>query len=163
MIVETGRVVAVDNDVAWVETVRRSSCGACASQESCGPNLLDRFLAGRRTHVRVRLAGGERQVAINDLVEIGLAENMIVRASALAYLLPLAGLILGAAAGPRAGFVESADAASMIGAAAGFGLAMLGVRWLSTGRVLGGAEPVLVRVLASRDAECERVLARAGD
>jgi len=163
MILETGRVIAVDDDVAWVETVRRSSCGACSSQDSCGPNLLDRFLAGRRTHVRVRLVGDGRQVAINDLVEIGLAENMIVRASALAYLLPLAGLIVGAAAGSGAMFVGSADAASMIGAALGFGLAMLAVRWLSTGAALGGAEPVLVRVLPSREADRDRVLVRAGD
>ena len=67
MILETGRVIAVDDDVAWVETVRRSSCGACSGQDSCGPNLLDRFLAGRRTHVRVRLVGDEvAVVAVNS-------------------------------------------------------------------------------------------------
>ena len=51
----------------------------------------------------------------------------------------------------------------MIGAALGFGLAMLVVRWLSTGAALGGAEPVLVRVLPSREADRDRVLVRAGD
>ena len=34
MLTETGRVVAVDDDGLWVETVRRSTCNACRTHSS---------------------------------------------------------------------------------------------------------------------------------
>ena len=40
MLTETGRVVAVDDDGLWVETVRRSTCNACGVRQGCGHGLL---------------------------------------------------------------------------------------------------------------------------
>ena len=43
MLLETGRVVAVDADSVWVETIRRTTCGSCAVQKGCGHGLLNQL------------------------------------------------------------------------------------------------------------------------
>ena len=42
-IVEMGRIVAVEQDpqlTVWVETIKRSTCGTCASKKGCGNEHL---------------------------------------------------------------------------------------------------------------------------
>jgi len=40
MIEETASVVALEDDFAWVETQRKSTCGACAVNKGCGAATL---------------------------------------------------------------------------------------------------------------------------
>lgn len=129
MIVESGRVVAVEGDALWVETIRRSTCQGCAARSGCGHGLLNRFGGGRRNRVRVALPGdraaGEFQV--DDEIEVGLPAPVLLGGIALAYLMPLALLLGGLVAGARWG-----DGAALAGAAAGlllgFALARLHAR-----------------------------------
>lgn len=129
MLVETGRVVAVDTEGLWVETIRESTCGSCAAQKGCGHGILSRFGSGRRAYVHV-LWGGitSDDCAVDDQVRISIPEDVILRGSLVVYMLPLVCMLAGAAAGatllPLAGEWPAA-----IGAILGFAAGFVLVRW----------------------------------
>lgn len=150
MLTETGRVVAVDADGFWVETIRRSSCNACGVRQGCGHGLLERLREGQRGLIRV-LPGeaGREDCRMHDHVCIGIPESLLLRASLLVYLLPLLTLLTGATLGvvlvPSA---ASSDPAAMVGAILGFCVGLVCVRWHAW-RHRGDPEmqPILLAVL----------------
>ncbi len=120
-------MVAVEADAVWVQTLRRSTCGSCSARQGCGHGLLNAIGAGRAHHVRA-LAGQVRpeQCQVGDRVEIAIPESLLLRGSALVYLLPLATMMLGAVAG--AVLWPTLEALSLAGA--GLGLTTgLGALW----------------------------------
>ena len=130
MLTETGRVVAVEADSIWVETIRQSTCGACAVRKGCGHGLLNRFSEGRRGYIRV-LPGDLLQAAdcqIDDQVMIAIPEEVILRGSFIVYLMPLLALLGGAVLGSRLA-PASPDPGAVLGALIGFGLGLALVRW----------------------------------
>ncbi len=118
MLTETGRVVAVEEDGLWVETIRRSTCGSCAASAGCGHGLLARIADGRTGLVRV-LQGPQSpsDCRVDDRVRIGIPERLLLRGSLVVYLLPLAALLAGAALGMT---LAGSDAGAVAGAAGGF-------------------------------------------
>lgn len=128
MLRETGRVVAIDDDGVWVETIRRSTCGACAARKGCGHGLLERHAGSRRGLVRVlpgpRLAA--RECRVGDQVLIELPESVVLKGSLTVYALPLVVMLSGAALSrPLVG----GDSAAVIGAVGGLALGLALVRW----------------------------------
>lgn len=129
MLVETGRVVALEPESLWVETIRQSTCGSCAVKQGCGHGLLNRIADGRSGYVRVlRGDSSSPQCAVDDQVRISIPEQVILRGSVVVYMLPLLCMLAGAAliayllpAGPETLSVLGAG----LGLALGFGL----VRW----------------------------------
>jgi sigma-E factor negative regulatory protein RseC len=129
MLIETGRVVAIDPDGLWVETIRRSTCGTCAAQKGCGHGLINRLSDGKRGYVRV-LPGKRdpQECSVDDQVRISIPEEVILRGSLIVYMLPLLCMLAGAAA--AVGLLPgSQDVLAALGAAAGFGLGFVLVRW----------------------------------
>lgn len=104
MIEERGRVLSVEPGAVWVETIRRSTCGSCQARDGCGQALLQRLGSGARSGF-IR-AISEQPLAIGDEVIIGLAENAVLKASALVYVLPLLLLFLSAVLADLAGLSE---------------------------------------------------------
>ena len=96
MIEEPARVLSCDCGEALVQTEQRSACGGCSARAGCGTSLLAQVFGHKpaRLHVANPIAAkpGERVI-------VGLSERGLVRASALLYLLPLAGMLLGALGG----------------------------------------------------------------
>lgn len=129
MLTESGRVVALEADSLWVETIRRSTCGACAAQKGCGHGLLNRIRDGQRGLVRV-LPGEFRlsDYRINDEVQIGVPDDVIVRGSLIVYMLPLLTLLGGAALASH-WFPAASDLAAAVGMLVGFAAGLLLVRW----------------------------------
>lgn len=167
MLTETGRVVAVDDDGLWVETVRRSTCNACGVRQGCGHGLLERVREGQRGLIRVlpgEAAPGDCR--IDDQVRISIPESLLLRASLLLYLLPLATLLAGAGLGAWLAPAADSDPAAMAGAALGLCLGLAVVRWHAwRHRDNPAMQPVLLAVLprgepASPDSAT--VLARSG-
>ena len=121
MLTETGRVVAVEPDSLWVETIRQSTCGSCAAQKGCGHGLLNRYSDGKRGYVRVlgsdQLAAADCRV--DDQVLIAIPEEVILRGSMILYMLPLLAMLSGAA---LAMFLlpQGGDGTALAGACAGF-------------------------------------------
>ncbi|MCB1700709.1 MAG: SoxR reducing system RseC family protein [Pseudomonadales bacterium] len=99
MLIETGRVVALEDGALWVETIRQSTCGSCAANKGCGHGLLNRIADGRTGYVRV-LSGAvaAEQCAVDDQVRIGIPEQVILRGSMLIYMLPLVCMLAAASA-----------------------------------------------------------------
>jgi sigma-E factor negative regulatory protein RseC len=129
MLRETGRVVAVEDESVWVETIRKSTCGACAASKGCGHGLLERYASGQRGLIRVlpgpRLAPGDCR--IDDQVMIELPEAVVLRGSFIVYALPLLTLLGGAAVPALAG--ASGDLPAALGAGGGLLAGLAFVRW----------------------------------
>jgi sigma-E factor negative regulatory protein RseC len=130
MLVETGRVVAVEADALWVETIRQSTCGACAARQGCGHGLLNRIGDGRSGYVRALRdpAADRRPYAVNDQVRISIPEQVILRGSVVVYMLPLLCMLAVAALTVQL-FPTGPEALAAVGAAVGLGLGFGLVRW----------------------------------
>ncbi|EIC22641.1 SoxR reducing system RseC family protein [Thiorhodovibrio frisius] len=94
MIEEQAIVIAVDDRFAEVEPQRRATCDHCGVKGACGTSLIDRFLGRRPVRLRVTNAIGAR---VGERVILGVADAVLLRAAVVAYLVPLLGLLLGAA------------------------------------------------------------------
>lgn len=94
---ETAKIVAIDTDALWVETIQRSVCGSCVAQKGCGQTLLNR-LGAKPVYLRVLLDGRDASnYQIGQRINIGIPDDVVVKSSLLAYLLPLAGSLVFAA------------------------------------------------------------------
>ncbi|RLT88474.1 MULTISPECIES: SoxR reducing system RseC family protein [unclassified Ketobacter] len=91
MIEETGRVVAKDPGLAWVETLRQSACDSCSAKSGCGHSALAK-LGQNAIHMQ---AVCEIDVTIGDQVVVGVPEEIMVKSSILAYLMPLLTMMVG--------------------------------------------------------------------
>lgn len=148
MLEEAGKVVAVRDQFAWIETAPNTACNSCSVRGGCGTSVLAKLLGRRLGPVRVVDRIG---VSVGDRVVIGISESGLVRGSLAVYCIPLAGLLAGAVAGSFlfAGDAPvDADLASILAAAAGFAA---GLAWLrSFGRKSEQDpryQPVLLRQL----------------
>lgn len=129
MLTEVGRVIAVERNGLWVETIRSSTCGSCGARKACGHGLASQLRDGERGLVRVLPGdGGAGACAVDDRVVISLPEEIILRGSLVAYVLPLAAMLAGALIALEF-FPGNPDTLSALGAvaglAAGFGLVRL--------------------------------------
>ena len=156
MLVESGRVVAVEQDGVWVETLRKTTCGACAARKGCGHGLLNEVSAGSKGLVRV-LVGNDLQAShchVDDQVEFTLPEEVILRGSLVVYIMPLLLMLGGATLASRVPGLSallSEDLQSLLGAVAGFvlgvGLVRLHARYHRHNAAL---QPRLLRRVASQ-------------
>jgi len=141
-------VVAVEHDSLWVETLRQSTCGACSAQKACGHGLLNRFTAGRKGLIRV-LPGAcsPRDCRVDDEVRISIPEEVILRGSLIAYVLPLLCMLAGAGLSVR--FLPGGeDVLAAFGAVAGLAVGFALVRLHGERhRNDESFQPVLVEVL----------------
>lgn len=110
MIEEAGRVIAVETDAVWVETLRQESCQACSSRATCGHHLLSASHKGARAQVRALCHLGN--ISVGDSVRVGIPEKALMHAALRVYLLPLLLLYAGALAGF---FVAGNDASALLG------------------------------------------------
>jgi sigma-E factor negative regulatory protein RseC len=129
MLTETGRVVAVEPDSLWIETIRQSTCGSCQAQKGCGHGLINKISDGTRSYIRV-LPGELAPAAceVDDQVRVAIPEEVILRGSFIVYIVPLAGMLAGAASAASV-FSGNQDILAAIGAVAGFGIGVAVVRW----------------------------------
>lgn len=120
MLTETGRVIRIDGDSVWVQTMRHSVCGSCQARMGCGQNLMNQ-LVGVSADIKVKLdSRAALELAEGDMIEIGIEEGAVVTASILAYGVPLLFLIFS---------ILIADAIQ----ASGFALFLLCVAGVSAG------------------------------
>ena len=127
MIRESGRVVAVEADALWVETIRQTSCNSCSAQKGCGHGLLNKVASSKRNHLRVLLPAKfqSQDFALNDEVELSIPETLLVSAAMIVYILPLVMMLAGAV---LASAVWVGDIAALLGAIVGFALGFILVR-----------------------------------
>ncbi|MFK8048256.1 MAG: SoxR reducing system RseC family protein [Halioglobus sp.] len=129
MLTETGRVVAVEADSLWVETIRQTTCGSCAAQKGCGHSLINQISDGSRSYVRVLCAELESSACkVNDQVRISIPEEVILRGSFIVYMIPLLAMLIAAVAAVE-WFTGNPDLLAIAGASVGFLVGVGAVRW----------------------------------
>jgi sigma-E factor negative regulatory protein RseC len=100
MLEETGVVTAVDGEFAWVETQPKSACGHCTVSNGCGTSVLAKWYSPKKNQVRVvnhlNLQPGAAAV-------LGVADDVLIKAAFIAYMLPLLAMISFAIVGSVSG------------------------------------------------------------
>jgi sigma-E factor negative regulatory protein RseC len=145
MLKENAQVIQVEEGRTVVKTHRGEACHACSAKGACSA-----LGGGKEMTVEVINQIGARE---GDRVELALPEGSFLKASAVTYMIPLLGFLLGAilgqVLGPRWGW--DTDAVSVVLALAGLGLSGILVAVLN--RRLSVKEayiPRIVRVLPSQ-------------
>lgn len=87
MIEEEGRVMAVEEDGVWVETIRKTTCSSCSARHGCGQHLSEKYTSSKK-HSYIK-AISDIVLSEDDKVVVGIPEGALVKASMLVYLLPL--------------------------------------------------------------------------
>ncbi len=157
MLLETGRVVAVEDDGVWVETIRQTTCGSCAAQKGCGHGLLNSMSAGHRSLIRA-LPGALKPAdcRVDDEVRISIPEEVILRGSFIVYMVPLVIMLAGTIIG-SSGLTTNTDVGAALGAALGFAVGVLLVRiHARRHRDDPSLQPTLVDIL-HREAQAVRI------
>ena len=98
MIEETAIVERSEGRYIWISPLgSESGCGSCKSSGSCSSSFLGNFFQDRTSKsIRVK---NTINAKVNDTVVLGIHPQGLLSASALIYLLPIAGLFLFAAMG----------------------------------------------------------------
>lgn len=126
MISETGRIVAIEPDGLWVETIQRSTCGSCAAEKGCGQSLMARLM-GHTSYLWVLLEGRDSaDYRLDQEIQIGVPETVVVKGSLFVYMTPLLGMLGGAG---LAQHLWGSDGYSALGALVGLLAGGVLVRW----------------------------------
>ena len=89
MLQEMGRIVAVESDALWVETIQQSTCGSCSAQKGCGQSLLSK-IGIKPTYIRVLLEGRDAaHYKVDSSVTIGIPNDIILKSSLFVYFTPI--------------------------------------------------------------------------
>ncbi len=93
MILETGRIVSIEPEGLWVETIQRSTCGSCKAEKGCGQSLIAKW-SGHTSYIWVLLEGrNPANYQLGDEIKLGIPEDVIAKGAMLVYLLPLITLL----------------------------------------------------------------------
>ena len=104
MMQEEGQVTGHGREGVWVETQRRSTCGACKARSSCGSGLLSQVSRRKAHRVLIPVPLGEAWPMVGERVVIGIDESAFLRSAGLLYGLPLmSGMLGGIVAEQQAG------------------------------------------------------------
>lgn len=87
-------VVSWQDGIATLSAERHSGCNGCQHKGACSSHIFNEWLGDAGYQLRVAI---DQAVIPGQRIEIGLAENSLLRAALLVYLPPLAGAILMAA------------------------------------------------------------------
>jgi len=146
LIEESGQVVEVQGEFAWIESERTTTCGSCAVRKGCGTSAIAKVLGQRRVRLRVL---NPINASVGDNVVIGITESGLVRGSLAVYAAPLLGLFAGALAGQLLGkqlFGMQSDLLAIAGAISGFIAALIWLKHFSRSTEKDTAyQPVVLR------------------
>jgi sigma-E factor negative regulatory protein RseC len=142
MILETGRIVAIETEGVWVETIQKSACGSCKAEKGCGQSLINKW-DGHTAYIWVLLEGrNPSNYHLGDEIQIGIPEEVVAKGAMLVYMVPLITLLLATAS---AHYQFAHEGITTLSGFAGLLLGGLIVRWYSWRiRLDRNLQPVLV-------------------
>lgn len=142
MLEETARVVDVKDGMLLAETESRSGCSHC-SANNCTTSVVAKLFGVKRNRLVVENRLDARP---GDRVVIGIPDALLVRASLLAYLLPLLSMLGAAAAGEAVGLPANwMSLLALCGLAMGFFMVHRATRGWTSQRY----KPQLLRIAAA--------------
>jgi sigma-E factor negative regulatory protein RseC len=113
LIEATATVVAIENDMAVLETRRTNACSGCGAAGACGTSALGAVFGRKQNLLHIK---NTFDAVPGEQVIIGLPENDLVLASLAAYMVPLVAMIAFSLLALAAG---SGEAISALAALAG--------------------------------------------
>lgn len=128
MIEQTAVVIRTDGQYALVEAQRQSSCGSCNAKQGCGTGMLEGSV-GRRAMRMTAL--NQCEAGVGEEVVVAVPEKGFIKGAFFTYLLPLLLMLVGAVIAQQldlTGTGVNEDFAALLGAVAGFVLALLLLR-----------------------------------
>ena len=134
-------VLRMEGNHAIVKVTAEGGCGRCSESGGCGSNVLGQLFRGG---CRAYAAETSRLHAPGSTVDVSVAPEAPLLAAMLAYGLPLAGLLIGAAIGSSIHGDPGAAAGALLG------LAMAALAALGLARRRAGQ--LRVRVVEAGDA-----------
>ncbi|MGE5028280.1 MAG: SoxR reducing system RseC family protein [Betaproteobacteria bacterium] len=130
MVEGIAHVVAVDGNLAWLEPEQTTSCGSCASSGACGAKGIG--TTASRLEARRFSLENKDALTVGETVVVGIQENALVKASLIAYAIPLTTALGSAALAQWADGRDGITMAAMAGGLLlGLGLARLNANRLS--------------------------------
>ncbi|AOE50402.1 SoxR reducing system RseC family protein [Kangiella sediminilitoris] len=144
MFTEIGHVVAVEGDRAWVQTLTKTGCSSCQVNTTCGSGIVNKAFSHK---VFVTPLKNTLNAHINDEVEVGIPEDLVLKGSLAVYLLPLIFLMLALGLSSIL-FPQLSELGSILSATAGLVTGFLFVRWLlNREKNKTRLEPKLIRIV----------------
>ena len=141
MVEGIAQVVKIEGKTAWLVPEQGSSCGSCASAAACGSKGVG-TTASRLDNRRFRI-DNNANLAVGERVVFGIRDNVLLKASIAAYVIPLATLLLaGALAQWQFGSDLITMSAMVAGLVIGLGISRLEARRLYT---RGDLAPLFLR------------------
>jgi len=135
-------VIRLEGQEAVVESIQGGGCGNCDSENGCGSGKLSQLFRNEPRRFRVRNDGNAQ---VGSMVQVTVAEGVLLQSALLMYMLPLLLLLSGAIAGGQwATAVASSDLLSVLGGLTGLSVGFVLVKYLSLGKQLSSvAQPVI--------------------
>jgi sigma-E factor negative regulatory protein RseC len=136
-------VIRVEGREALVESMQGGGCGHCDSEKGCGSGKLSQLFCSEPRRFRVR---NDANAQVGTVVQIALAEGLLLRSALLMYMLPLLLLLCGAMTGAQfAGGEQSREVYSAIGGLLGLSLGFAIVKVISLRRNFSAvAQPIIL-------------------
>jgi sigma-E factor negative regulatory protein RseC len=122
---EQGRIVAIEEQKIWVESINRSACAQCTAKAVCGQSALARWA---ETANLLAIPHQKSNLSIGQTVHFQVDGDALVRAALTIYLLPLVLLLIG---GALSYSVWPHDLVALAGALAGLIAGMKLAPWLA--------------------------------
>jgi len=91
MITENATVVSIENNQTWIETQRKSTCGQCRANKSCGTSVLSKVVGNKLSKMK---AINKINAQVGDEVVVGLNEKSLLKGAFMTYMSPLLYLFL---------------------------------------------------------------------
>ncbi len=132
-------VLRVEGASAVIRVSGDGGCGRCSEVGGCGSDVLGQLFGGRCSSYSVVT---DRPLTPGAEIEVAVEPRAPLLAAALAYGLPLLGLLAGGAIGEQ----YVGDTGSVLGAALGLATFSVGAAFLARRRLSGG---LAVRVVES--------------
>lgn len=145
MLTELGVVTKQDANTVWVQTESKTSCNSCQVNSSCGTGIISKAFS-ERSFITPML--NTLNAEVGDQVEVGIHENLVVKASFWVYLLPLLMMIIFAFVSNSL-FDQSKELvqimSAVLGLIVGFWIARLRVESMGSGKK--ELHPILIRIV----------------
>lgn len=132
-------VLRVEGGSTLVKVGGDGGCGRCNEAGGCGGDVLGKLFGGRCGSYRVET---DQPLAPGAEIVVAVGPRAPLLAAALAYGIPLLGVLLGAAVGAQ----RSGDAGAVLGAIVGLVSSSAVSMWLTRRKLAGG---LAVRVVDS--------------